>query len=261
MKNNYFRGALALPAVAFLMYSFSNGNPNALSGSPGDALETCAVCHGGNSNFGASAVITTDIPESGYQLNTKYTITLSSGASNATKHGFQLVAENSSNKKVGVFSGGSDLTFVESGKRALHSFNATGKSTWTIEWTSPSEDEGEVTFYGVVNATNANFSTSGDQVVTGTKKVASAEALGVSDYFASQFGVYPNPASGSTNLELPAHIGQASVSLYNYLGQLVKSQEVTEPISEIDLTSLSAGAYIMSIETVEGSLTKTIVIQ
>lgn len=262
MKTNYFRGALALPAVVFLLYSFSNGNPNALSGSPGDATETCTVCHSGNADFSAIVGIDTDIPRSGYQLNTTYTITLTGGASStSTKHGFQMVAENSQNQKVGVFSGGADLKFVESGQRVLHSSNSTNVKTWTFDWTSPSEDMGEVTFYAVVNATNGNFSTSGDQVVTGNKTVASAEALGVSEFFSSQFGVYPNPASEFTTLELPSHIGSATVSLYNHLGQLVRSQKVFETVSNIELNNLPSGVYFMTINTAEGDASKTIVIQ
>ncbi len=258
MKKSYYRSLLALPAVAFVFYSFTGGNNNALSGSPGDNNNTCAQCHGGG-QFGATANITTNIPQGGYELNTKYTITLSAGASSSTKHGFQMVAENSDNSKVGVFSVATGMLLSNSSQRILHSSAGTSLKTWVIEWTSPSKDEGDITFYAVVNATNSNSSTSGDQVVT-TKHLVKTKTLGIDDFFASQFSVYPNPATEFINLELPQHIKSASVSIYDYLGRNVKLQSVNQTVNEIDLSGLNSGIYYMSIQTAEGDLSKTIVV-
>lgn len=262
MKKNYFRAALALPAVAFMMYSFTGGNPAGLSGSPGDNGSTCTNCHSGGS-FGMQAEITTDIPDTGYQLGQTYNITVKASGSSANKHGFNMVAENANNTKVGTFSdNGGLLGLADSAQRVLHTGTSSSENTWVTEWTAPSSDEGDVTFYAAVNATNSNFSFSGDQVSTASKLAKSAEALGVSEFFASQFAVYPNPASnGSTTLELPAHLNSASVVIYNYLGQAVKNQEVSNTTSSIDLDGLSSGVYYMSIQTAEGSLSKSIVIQ
>ena len=260
MKKSYFRAALVMPAIVFVVYSFSSGNPNALSGSVGDNNQTCAQCHSGG-QFNAQATITTNIPESGYELNKKYNITISAGSSTSSKHGFQLVAENSSNSRVGTFSGGSGLAFVQSATRALHSSNSNNVKSWTMEWTSPSEDSGDITFYGVVNATNGNGSTSGDQVVTTKSKVSSAKSLGVSDYFASQFGVYPNPATDFTTLELPSHLNSANVIVYDYIGRQVKTISVNQAVSKIDLQGLTSGMYIMVIKTLEGEVSKTIAIK
>ena len=52
MKKNYiFKFILLLiPVSAFTLLSFSSGNPNALSGSPGDSGNNCTQCHSGTAN-------------------------------------------------------------------------------------------------------------------------------------------------------------------------------------------------------------------
>ena len=52
MKKNYiFKFILLLiPVLAFTLLSFSSGNPNAFSGSPGDSGNNCTQCHSGTAN-------------------------------------------------------------------------------------------------------------------------------------------------------------------------------------------------------------------
>ena len=85
--------------------SNSSGRTSGSSGSPGDGGKTCTDCHAGG-NFSASLQITDDIPAGGYELNTDYNITVTN-TSTASKHGFQVTAEKTSNdSKVGIFTAG-----------------------------------------------------------------------------------------------------------------------------------------------------------
>ncbi|MCZ4320353.1 T9SS type A sorting domain-containing protein, partial [Aequorivita viscosa] len=73
--------------------------------------------------------------------------------------------------------------------------------------------------------------------------------LGVSDNDIAGFSYYPNPTEGIVNLKSAENIEQ--VSLYNMLGQLVVSNRVDATTSQVDISGLSIGTYLMKV-TVNG---------
>ncbi|MCG2420516.1 T9SS type A sorting domain-containing protein, partial [Aequorivita sp. F47161] len=73
--------------------------------------------------------------------------------------------------------------------------------------------------------------------------------LGVSDNDIVGFSYYPNPTEGIVNLKSAENIEQ--VSLYNMLGQLVVSNRVDATTSQVDISGLSIGTYLMKV-TVNG---------
>ncbi|RXR20439.1 T9SS type A sorting domain-containing protein [Flavobacterium amnicola] len=66
--------------------------------------------------------------------------------------------------------------------------------------------------------------------------------------------VYPNPVTTILNIEYTTDLTQ--VSVHNMLGQQVLAKKVTATSTQIDLSSLNAGTYLVKIEA--GSLTKTL---
>jgi hypothetical protein len=72
--------------------------------------------------------------------------------------------------------------------------------------------------------------------------------------------LYPNPTreGGSTILEINASAqAQARLSIYNSLGQAILNQRILElnpglNTEFLDLSSLSAGIYVISIENAQG---------
>ncbi|MDC8000338.1 T9SS type A sorting domain-containing protein [Aequorivita todarodis] len=81
-----------------------------------------------------------------------------------------------------------------------------------------------------------------DIVIDGTN-------LGVSDNTIAGFSYYPNPTNGILNLNSVDNIEH--VSLYNLLGQVVIDNRVNATASQVDITGLSAGTYLMKV-TVNG---------
>ena len=243
MKKNYiFKFLLFLiPFSAFMLMSSSAGRDDGRSGSPGDGGVTCAACHSGGS-FNASATITTNIPTTGYLLNTDYTINVNTSSSSTT-HGFQLVAENSSNTKVGALTAGAGSRV--SNQRITHA-SPSASGDWSFTWKSPATDLGTVTFYSAVNAANGNGSTSGDQVVTATTSLPS---LSISDAKRLDFSMYPNPASEEVTIQLPSGTEQALVEFYDYVGKLALSKKVSKMDNGIIVDDLSAGIYILKVVT------------
>lgn len=248
MKKNYFFKPflILIPFVAFVLISNSGGVGLARSGSPGDGGTTCTICHAPGANFNASAVITTNIPSNGYDINTDYSVTVTA-TSTAPGHGFLLTAERlSDNAKVGeFFTGGStDVAVQDAGTRISH--NNRNNSTWTFTWRSPSTLQGQVRFYAAVNAVNNNNSNGGDQVVTAVSNISNA--LSISEARLLQFEMFPNPATDVVNIQLPTGTSEAEVGVFDYTGRKVSSKTVTLTDSQLDVASLATGMYIIRVE-------------
>jgi hypothetical protein len=242
MKKHYFFKVLLLmiPISAISLMSYSGGITGAYSGSPGDGGSSCTACHSGSANLGASASISTNIPSDGYELNTDYTITVNS-TSSSSKLGFQLTAENGSNTKVGSFIAGSGTRV--SGQRITQSTPSTS-GDWSFTWKSPATNEGNVTFYTAVNATNGNGGTSGDQVVLANMSVG---VLGISEARRLHFEMFPNPASENLTIQLPSGSKNASVVFYDYIGRTALTQKVSQTNNQINVQKLSSGVYIIKV--------------
>lgn len=223
--------------------SSTGGRTDGRSGSPGDNGNTCAACHNGG-NFNTSVDITSDIPESGYLLNTDYTINVNTSSSSSAL-GFQLTAENSSNTKIGTFTAGSGSRTVNSSKSITHTSPSTS-GDWSFTWTSPSTDLGRVTFYTAVNAGNGNdvASDGSDQTVTGSD---SSPSLSISEAERLNFDMFPNPASNNLTIQLPSGSEKAVVQFYDNIGRLALTKDISSSNNEVSVNSLSTGIYILKV--------------
>lgn len=70
-------------------------------------------------------------------------------------------------------------------------------------------------------------------------------SLSLKDFELQALKLYPNPASGIVNLKVPDGLLLKNIQVYNHLGQQVLSSQE----SPIDATPLSAGIYIVTVET------------
>jgi hypothetical protein len=243
MKKNYiFKFLLLLiPITAFTLMSNAGGKQSGSSGSPGDGNQTCANCHNGG-NFNASTVITSNIPLSGYELNTDYTINVNT-TSSSTTHGFQMAAENSSNTKIGTFIAGTGVRLA--GSNITHS-SPSSSGDWSFTWKSPATDLGAVTFYTAVNAANGSGTAfdNADQTVTAK---SSSISLSISEAQRLDFETYPNPASDKLNIQLSDGENEATVQFYDYVGRLALSKKITKSNQQVDVNVLTSGVYVLKI--------------
>ncbi|KOY53060.1 choice-of-anchor V domain-containing protein [Polaribacter dokdonensis] len=244
MNKNYFFKfiLLAIPVSAFLLMSSSGGRNDARSGSPGDNGASCVTCHPGPVT-NASAEITSDIPDTGYLLDTDYTININTTSSSSSV-GFQLTAENSSNTKIGSFTAGSGSRTINSDKSITHS-TPSASGDWSFTWRSPSTDLGRVTFYSAVNASAGEGSFGGnDQVVLVN---ASSASLSISEAQKIDFAMYPNPASDILNIDLPIISEKVTVEFYDQIGKLAYSQNLSTNSKTVNVKDLATGIYIIKV--------------
>jgi hypothetical protein len=247
MKKNYsfYLVLLAIPLFSFLFLGYSSGQTGQYSGSPGDGGTTCTVCHSPGANYDADPLITTDIPPSGYVAGETYSITVSV-ASSSTRHGFQITSENSSDAKVGTFTAGTGSQTANSDHLVTHTSAGNTQTAWVFQWTAPAVSEGDITFYAVVNATDANYTDTNDQVVTTTETVGYTN-LSLAEENSLTFVVFPNPTSEYLLIQSDFDLtDKTEITLTNSLGQLIDNIKIAD-FNRIDVSNLTAGVYFINI--------------
>ncbi|MGB0850188.1 MAG: choice-of-anchor V domain-containing protein, partial [Bacteroidia bacterium] len=172
-------GICALLAVSTLSMTNNNGAPAGYTNAPSEP--SCASCHSGSlvtsgTNYN-NVSLTGNFTGSGYIPDSTYTITLSYTHTGKTKFGYQLTCLDSDDDMAGSFAlitgnNKSSLrtkTFSGNLRRYVGQTSSgsggTGSASWSFEWTAPSSNVGDVTFYTVVNSANNNKGTGGDIII------------------------------------------------------------------------------------------------
>jgi hypothetical protein len=160
----------AVTLLPLLVLGFSNGPNDGLTGAPGEGL--CTNCHSGNPVNGSVEI--TGAPVA-YKLGETYTITVTVQDPGQTRWGFELTAKDTANDGAGTFTI-TDATNTQLSDQpapnadyvkhtSLGTYAGTaGPATWQFDWTSPSSNVGDITFYAAGNAANNNGSSSGDNI-------------------------------------------------------------------------------------------------
>lgn len=84
--------------------------------------------------------------------------------------------------------------------------------------------------------------------------------IGVKSYNAPDILVYPNPSQGVLSVELPGSITNASIHIYNSLGERVQEFLLKETKSKIELHNIPNGVYSMEIAMAGKVVIKKIVV-
>jgi hypothetical protein len=89
----------------------------------------------------------------------------------------------------------------------------------------------------------------------------SSFTLGNNDFKIDSFKVFPNPAKGFTNIELPTNVESGIVKIYDALGRVVKNQPISTSENTINTAELTSGSYMVVLRTDYGNATKTLIIE
>lgn len=73
--------------------------------------------------------------------------------------------------------------------------------------------------------------------------------------------IYPNPTGGIININVNDASGKSFVSVYNILGEVIISKEVSSDNSQIDLSNVQAGTYFISIRNNDSVRTEKVVVK
>jgi uncharacterized protein (TIGR03437 family) len=189
-------------SVPFLLFAFSGGPDPRKTGAPGDTTCMQAQCHVGTAvNASGIQVNLTFSGGTTYVPGEKQRITIRITDTDGRRaYGFQLtarLASNEANGQAGRFTAVEPETFVicndgderdraprngtcRAGQEVEFIEHSAARSTpeFTVEWTAPATDAGNVRFYVAANAANGNGMESGDRIYTANATLTPAAASG-----------------------------------------------------------------------------------
>jgi hypothetical protein len=169
-----------------------------------------------------------------------------------------------------TFNNNTSTPSLDSGSNT-QSWNVTSNSvsgaTRTIIATRPRVSTGDFTFpttAGSLNlawsySANASYNLvyhSGNRAGITVNYTLSADSFNLED-----FKIYPNPAKSFTIIELPANVNSGLVKIYDTLGRVVKNEEISSNQTEINISELKTGTYMVVIRTDYGNATKSLLIE
>ncbi len=184
--------------VGGLLWANKDGALPRKSGGPFPAESVCSECHSGAGlNRGPGSV---DFSVQPYTPGQAQMITVTVSDPNQMRWGFQLTARPASNftAQAGSFraADGNAQVICDNDtpapcpagmlQFATHTLNGTRRGTrngasFTVEWTAPSSDIGEIVFAAAGNAANGNDQESGDNIYTKQIRVSAAPGAPVLD--------------------------------------------------------------------------------
>lgn len=197
--------------IALVFMSFDILSDNGIAGRVGSPSETtCNGCHTGsalNAAGGSISFSAPTLPGFQYTLGQTYTVSITVARTGVNLFGFACEALSGTGANAGslVITDAVTTTLKSatiagiSRKSVVHKLNggATANThTFTFNWTAPTTNIGNVTFYFAGNAANANALTSGDFIYK-SSQIVTAPPVGIMENSAVNFelAVFPNPAT------------------------------------------------------------------
>lgn len=246
--------SLILIATAFFFMSNSGGRGaignEAVTGAPGETGRTCASsnCHD-DGQFDTAVTLELLSPTNGsskdaYKLGRDYTARLTiSSAGTPGGYGFQMVALNGAGESVGEWTSSTGSRVVDLNNRSyIEQSTVISDPVIEFNWLSPSEDQGEVTFYVSANSVNGNGSPSGDGAINTDFVFGSDLSLATENELVNEMRIYPNPAIDVINIENSI---EQNYAIYNTQGQVAKRGNLIS--DQISIHELESGMYLLKV--------------
>ena len=238
------------------------------SGAPGET--SCTGCHAGTANTG-TAQIEFSIGNAGtYVPGTQYTGTVKIKRVGRETFGFVCLAlQDAGNVNLGGFGLLETVrtrTYTD-GPRNYVSHTPCGadaqdSTEWSYTWQAPATDVGTITIYMANLVANHSHSTYGDETYTQSITLTPS-AVGIADVSRTNaFAVFPNPSTGSIQVNVPDGRTYSAFRVFDMEGHLV-SQRSLNGARTIQLATdlLPAGTYMIELVSPEGNVRQRFVRQ
>lgn len=261
--------ALVFCAVIFLNNSSShpvsvNGG---YTGAPNDS--TCLNCHTTGDVDGTIAI--TGIPEI-VNAGTTYpiTVTISDTNGTAAKAGFQMVTlKTSTNGNSGTYSEPEGSTNVQVknansksyiGHKSAKEFDANNSLTYNVDWTAPENQDGEeIKFYAAALIANGSNTNKRDKFVTATVTSTVMNQVSTDNELGSNIFIYPVPATDQLFVNSNTQ-NLTKIELFTMNGEkILQNSSLSKPVTELDISQLSSGNYIVTISNESNTISKLVV--
>jgi hypothetical protein len=176
------------------------------TGSPGDSLKTCTVCHGGTNTF-EPGWITSNIPASGYVPGQEYTIRAVNRSYGYDRFGFQVSPQDVAGNLLGTLVVTDTIKTKLVGNNKYVTYRSAGvlsldSMVWTFNWIAPADSVNVVVFYGAFNSNHGGHKFS-DYTTLSTLRVYKEGVTGIElKKNIQNISIYPNPVTDYFTIDL-----------------------------------------------------------
>jgi hypothetical protein len=269
--------ALGTAGMLFFAGIESDNGKAGATGSPGEQTCSQSNCHTGSTDntMGGSVTLTsTDLVNWEYTPGQTYTLTATVSQQGRSLFGIGLEALLPSGANAGTLTPGTGTTTKNatisgnSRKNIVHNMNAGATAnahSFTFTWTAPATDVGAITIYYAGNATNNNGAKTGDYIYNASQVVTPA-GVSVSEQENSPFtfSFYPNPTTENITMNYSLEeSAKIQYVIYDLTGKKVQTESATRfpgaQQQSIDVNSLQAGTYLLSLNLNGNVITKRFV--
>jgi hypothetical protein len=268
---------LGTAGVLFIAGINSDNGKAGATGSPGEQTCSQSNCHTGSANNsmgGSVALTSSDLVNWEYTPGQTYTLTATVTQQSRSLFGIGLEALLPSGANAGTLTPGVGTTIKtatvmgNSRNNIVHNSNAGATAnahSFTFTWTAPATDVGPITMYFAGNATNNNGAKTGDYIYNASQVVAPA-GVGISEQENSPFtfSFYPNPTTENITVNYSLEeSAKVQYVIYDLTGKKVQTESATRfpgaQQQSIDVNSLRAGTYLLSLNVNGSVITKRFV--
>jgi hypothetical protein len=249
-------------ALLVLLLASGAQNDDGRAGRTGSPGETTCVnsCHNTfalNSGTGSVVLTAANMPNWEYEPGITYQVTATVSLTGSVLFGIGLECLTSAGSNAGSLSitdpASTQLLNVTVGgnsrRNLVHTLgggSGTGSKAFTFNWTAPSTNIGDVTFYFAGNASNNNGMGSGDRIYSGSQLVTPSLTTGVGEAVStSPLAVFPNPSTGRFQVELGGQ--EVPYRILDLGGRSVQQGVFNATLNTIDLSSEQEGVYLLQL--------------
>ena len=253
---------------AFFWLGNINGALPENTGAPGELTCGRSVCHNVPANNGAgNLIIDFDEDAPGYMAADTHTITISLENSVTTRNGFQILALNGNEDNVGqwILTQADQMQIVEGfgfpdRQYVTHTMNGIEQSSWTLDWASPEQEEGDITFYVSVMATNSNGTNQGDTLYNMSKTIPFDEMVATHDQIDESdewVTIFPNPVVDQLHIRNLKN-QDFRLSLFGAKGEKLREFNLGEADFQLTIRDFQPGLYWLKFQSKQGFFSKKI---
>lgn len=99
------------------------------------------------------------------------------------------------------------------------------------------------------------------KLTTNDGKIVYSKTVSIANKSNLDFSIQPNPAHSFINIKVDKLIGNSKLLIVDYLGKVIKQQNLSIGNNTIDMSHLTKGMYFVSIVTQQGKLTQKLIVE
>ncbi len=263
-----FKVALGLMSFLLCLALMSNSGGRAAvggqgtTGAPGEGTCGNPGCHAaGNFDPTVNIAVLDDNGEAimEYYPNQTYkvSVTINAGSGNPSGYGFQILALDDADNDLSVWSNpSSNAQLVSLGsKNYVEQQGPSTSNTFEVEWTASTDGLSSVNFYVSGNAINGNGSPGQDGTATASLSIPRAVLSTHNLAQEVNLSVSPNPVMDRLSIDLSTDFND--IEVIDLTGKVI----LQSTDSQIDVSSITAGTYIVKVNLQEGKVATTKIVK